>query len=334
MKRLACAALMLLACRGGRAGGHRDREELARVNGEVIFVDELKQTINLQHLSLGRLDDDDGHDIGLVEPELTHQQKQRMLDSMIDRRLLLQEAARRHVIVPQEEANRVFGRIKDDYPAERFDQLLDERKLGPDVLKKLLRDRLTISKLLRDEVYARIPLTDADTQAYFKAHPELAKVEEKVRCAQIVQKSEAEAKKVKQQIDKGMPFEEAASRYSIAPEANKGGDLGSFARGIMPKVIEEECFSLPVGKVSEVIVSEDGEPVPEDETDTSLTHLYHLFKVVQKKPAETLPFDRARELVESKLRGERQELAEHAFLATLRQTGSISTNEARLDDLK
>lgn len=334
MKRLACALLVLTACRGGRAGGHHDREELARVNGEELFVDELKQSLNLQHLSLGKLDDDDGHDIGLVEPDVTHEQKKNMLDSLIDRKLLLQEATRRHVIVPQEEADRVFGKIKDDYPAERFDKLLEERKLGPDVLKKLLRERLIISKLLRDEVYARIPLTDADTQAYFKAHPELAKVDEKVHCAQIVQKSEAEAKKVKQQIDKGMPFEEAASRYSIAPEANKGGDLGSFTHGIMPKVIDEACFSLAVGKVSDVIVSEDGEPVPEDENDASLTHLYHLFKVVQKKPAETLPYERAREAVEGKLRSERQELAERAFLANLRKSGAVTINESRLDDLK
>ncbi len=331
MKR-ALLLLTLFACRGGRAGAHDGRVEVARVGTESLYADQVKAQLQLMRFSLGPLDKDDGDDPEMSDLQPTKALKHRVLDSLIDKTLLLQEAARRHVTVPNEDATRMFARVKDDYPAEKFDRLLEDRHLTPEALQHRMHDQLVIGKLLRDEVYARIPLTDADAQAYFKQHPELGKQDERVHCSQIVQVSEAEAEKVKEQITKGMPFEEAASRYSIAPEAARGGDLGNFARGVMPTVIEEECFSLAVGKVSDVVASEDGAPVPDDEKNGA-NRLYHLFHVIEKKAAVTLTFEQAKEQVEAKLKNERQQKAEREFLDHLRTSTPIKIDDNKLESV-
>eukprot|EP00928_Gymnodinium_smaydae_P037616 TRINITY_DN2607_c0_g2_i1.p1 TRINITY_DN2607_c0_g2~~TRINITY_DN2607_c0_g2_i1.p1 ORF type:complete len:333 (+),score=90.24 TRINITY_DN2607_c0_g2_i1:53-1000(+) len=53
-------------------------------------------------------------------------------------------------------------------------------------------------------------------------------------------------------------FGEAAKKHSDCGSGKKGGDLGCFGRGRMQKPFEDAAFALPVGKMSEPIVSESG----------------------------------------------------------------------------
>jgi parvulin-like peptidyl-prolyl isomerase len=298
--------MSLTACHG--ATRREPRQEVARVNNEVIFADELKR-----ETKLGQIEDIPKDVID------TPEQRRRYLETLIDRKLLLSEAARLHVLVPSDQAERLFARMKDDYPSEDFANLLQEKRLTAPELKQAIREQLLISKLLRDEVEARIALTDQEVMNYLAQHPELSKRDERVRCSQIVQKTLPEINKVRGEIQKGMPFEEAAARYSIAPEAKQGGDLGYFGRGVMPEVVDKACFTLPVSSVSDVVSSDYG---------------FHLFKVADRKPAETLPLDKAHELAEGRLRTERLQQAEIDFLAKLRAAAQIKVDEAILAGVK
>ena len=64
-----------------------------------------------------------------------------------------------------------------------------------------------------------------------------------VACARhILVKTEAEAKKLKLQLNKGADFGQLAKKHSTCPSAKKGGDLGEFRPGQMVKAIDTICF--------------------------------------------------------------------------------------------
>jgi len=75
------------------------------------------------------------------------------------------------------------------------------------------------------------------------------------RSAATRSKAEAEAEivQIKEQIDGGADFAEMARSHSDCPSSRQGGDLGSFARGMMVPEFEEAAFELGVGETSGVV---------------------------------------------------------------------------------
>jgi peptidyl-prolyl cis-trans isomerase D len=73
-------------------------------------------------------------------------------------------------------------------------------------------------------------------------------------------KAKAKAEDVLNQIRKNpKQFEELATKYSQDPEsAKKGGDLGSFGRGMMVKPFDDAVFSMKVNEISNIVESDFG----------------------------------------------------------------------------
>jgi parvulin-like peptidyl-prolyl isomerase len=55
------------------------------------------------------------------------------------------------------------------------------------------------------------------------------------------------------EIDGGSDFAELAAAHSDCPSGRKGGDLGSFGRGMMVPAFEEATYGIAVGGLSEVV---------------------------------------------------------------------------------
>lgn len=58
---------------------------------------------------------------------------------------------------------------------------------------------------------------------------------------------------LKSEIDGGAAFADVASANSDCPSGAQGGDLGSFARGMMIKEFEDAAFAMEVGDISDVV---------------------------------------------------------------------------------
>ena len=97
----------------------------------------------------------------------------------------------------------------------------------------------------------------------------MSPVKNQIRASHILVNSEAQALRLKSEIEKGeITFEEAAKRYSLCPSGQNGGDLGYFGRNMMVKEFEDASFSLPLGKISNPVKTQFG---------------YHLIKVTGVK---------------------------------------------------
>jgi len=70
---------------------------------------------------------------------------------------------------------------------------------------------------------------------------------EEVRARQILVPSEAEARSIIAELDKGADFVELAKKYSKDPSAENGGELGYFTHDKMVPAFADAAFALPAG---------------------------------------------------------------------------------------
>ncbi len=71
----------------------------------------------------------------------------------------------------------------------------------------------------------------------------------KATARHILVESQADCEKLKQDIEGGTDFAEAASQHSQCPSGKAGGDLGSFRPGQMVPEFDKVVFKDEVGKV-------------------------------------------------------------------------------------
>ncbi|MEM2102046.1 MAG: peptidylprolyl isomerase [Candidatus Bathyarchaeia archaeon] len=86
----------------------------------------------------------------------------------------------------------------------------------------------------------------------------IACMPDKVHCAHILVKTESEAKKILERLNKGEKFANIAKEVSLCPSGKKGGDLGTFGRGQMVKEFETAAFKLNKGEISPPVKTKFG----------------------------------------------------------------------------
>ncbi len=241
--------------------------------------------------------------------------KRATLDSMVERVLLLQTAKQLAVAATDAEVDREVLRVSSDYPAAAFDAELAKRQLTMAEFKQKEAARLTVEKLFKEHVYPRVALTEEEIRRYYEEHSDEFHEPEQVHAAQIVVKGLDEARRIQQQLRSGKKFADLARRYSLSADAKVGGDLGFFARGVMPPKFDEVAFKLATNQISDVVETEYG---------------FHLFKILEKRPAKKRELVDVRREVEAKLLEEKRVQAQESFLKALREKAQIVVNEQAL----
>ena len=249
------------------------------------------------------------------DPAVAAANGRRVLHDLIDRRLLGQAAQLHGIRVSDAEIQRSVEALRLDYPGTAFDELLEEEGLSLEVLKARNAGQLLIEKLFLEEVFARVAITDAEVDEWLEANPGALDRPAQVRALQLVVKTEEEARSLHTQLRKGADFQELAREHSLSPDAKMGGDLGWFAKGEMPPPFDEVCFALAPGRISDVVGSSFG---------------FHLFKVLEKRPARSPEIAELRAEAEARLRAEKESMAQERYLEQLRAAAAIHIDEEAL----
>ena len=79
-----------------------------------------------------------------------------------------------------------------------------------------------------------------------------------------------------------LDFAEAAKKYSDCPSKEKGGDIGTFTYKLVVEPFAKAAFSLKIGDVSDIVVTETG---------------MHLIKVTERTQTETTTFESVKDSV-------------------------------------
>ncbi|MBX7115569.1 MAG: peptidyl-prolyl cis-trans isomerase [Myxococcaceae bacterium] len=306
MKHTAAWVGMLLCAAGCREQAHpqQDPNVIATVNGEVVsraeFEAELSRDLQAMEGAPPRT------------PEQIEPYKQALLETLVERTVLLQAARAANVRVTPEEVDRRVLALTSEYPAESFDAALAQGQMSKTELERKTEQQLTVERLLQEQVYARVAVTEDAIRKYFNENADTFTEPERVRASQIVVAGLDDAKRIQGQLGAGKKFAELARRYSLSPDAKVGGDLGFFPRGVMPSQFDDVVFRLSVGQVSEIVTTEFG---------------FHLFKVVEKKPARKRDLPEVRTEIEEKLLNQLRAEGQKEYVKSIRAKAEVKVND-------
>ena len=313
-----CLCLAAFAFAGATASADEQKPhggEAASVNGVVITDEEVNRQMFIleQHLlsTQGTA----------IRPDMVPQLRSKILDDLIDKELLYQEAEKQKIVVEEKAVSDRMDELKKNFPSEKvFRDEMGQMNFTEESLKTQIKKELTVQHLVEKEILVHVKVSDEDAKAFYDSHPDLFKEPERVRASHILIKAEADTdpvtkeegrkklEAVKKRLDQGEDFAALAKEFSECPSAEKGGDLGYFERGKMVKPFEDAAFSMNPGEVSGIVVTSFG---------------FHLIKVTDKKPERTISYDESKERIKQYLRREKFLEEKNSYVAELKKKGKV-----------
>lgn len=303
--RMLILAMLVVACKGGEPSTGKATigdEVAAVVNGMAISKEEYQSTLAHAERTFA------------PQPGEKAALAQRVLDKMVTDELLIQHARALRIQVTSEEVDRKMQEIAEagggDAALEAFSEKsgLTKARMRSNLERNLLIERLI------ERTRAELKVTPAEVKAYYQAHLEDFRLGTGVTLAHILFREDrgdplARAKKAHAEVEGGLAFEKAVSKYSDdALTRDSGGLLGTLKRGEMLPELEEPAFSLEAGAVSPPVKSPRG---------------IHLLKVLERRPGSQRPLSEVKEeirnrMLDSLMESKMKELAER-----LRREGNV-----------
>jgi peptidyl-prolyl cis-trans isomerase C len=249
------------------------------------------------------------------EREAELEVKEEFLNRLVERKMLLREAQRRRIKIGLPEINKRIATLQDEHGKDVKEMIaglgIDFEKWKSDIWEDMM-----IERLLAHDVNRRVSVSSSEVKHYYQANPQEFEKPEQVRARQIVVATEEEAKKVMERLqEEGANFAAIAREKSTAPEAEKGGDLGYFARGDMPTEFNV-VFSLPKGGMSGIVKSAYG---------------FHIFMLEDRRKAGSISLEEASKQITEKLRREKEDKLYRAWLKELRSRTKFEVNYQALE---
>lgn len=205
---------------------------VAVVNGEVITLKQLDSRIN--NLMKSR------QGAGMGRDAL----RSKVLDALIDQELMNQAAKAKGVFVTESDVSLAMESIKQENKLTdaQFRASLAQGGTTVEAFREDLRIELLRNRVLGAQVMSKIVVTDSEVRAFLRGEgPDLGAMGGPTGDTRPLRmiiipldprnkaKSMAEGRRIKEEIEKGLDFAEAAKKYSKGPGRDKGGDPGDGA---------------------------------------------------------------------------------------------------------
>jgi foldase protein PrsA len=174
------------------------------------------------------------------------QLQQQVLGFLISSDWVLGEAGSLGVKVSDAEAHKQFAKIKSSqFPrAAEYEKFL--ASTGQTTSDLLLRVKLNLlsSKIQEKVAKRKHAVSKAEIEKYYNENKQRFGTPEKRNVELILAKTEAEAKKAKQEVESGTSFASVAKKVSIDPTSKaNGGLLTEVVKGQQEKALDEALFS-------------------------------------------------------------------------------------------
>jgi foldase protein PrsA len=240
--------------------------------------------------------------------------QQEVLGFLISSTWVLGEASSLGVKVTDKEVKKQFEKIKSQqFPkAAEFEKFL--KTSGQTVSDLLLRVKLNLlsSKIQQKIVKEKSKVSHAEIEKYYKNNPKRFGVAEKRNLLIILTKTEAQAKKAKQEIESGKSFESVAKRVSIDPTSkSNGGKLPGVVKGQEEKSLDTAVFSAKKGVLTGPVKTPFG---------------YYIFEVQTITAGSQQTLKQAESSIKSQLTATRQQSALSKFVKEFKKKWQAKTD--------
>jgi foldase protein PrsA len=240
--------------------------------------------------------------------------RQEVLGFLISSNWVIGEAKSLGVKLSDAEVKKQFEKIKSQqFPkAAEFEKFL--KTSGQSVSDLLLRVKLNLlsQKIQQKVIKQKSKVTQADIAKYYKENPKRFSVPEKRDLLIILTKTEAQAKKAKQEVESGKSFQSVAKRVSIDPTSKaNGGKLTGVVKGQEEKQLDAAVFSAKKNVLSGPVKTPFG---------------YYVFEVQAITPGSQQSLKQAEPSIKSQLTATKQQTALSKFVKEFKKKWMSKTD--------
>jgi parvulin-like peptidyl-prolyl isomerase len=248
---------------------------VARVNGKAISGADMEHSVQSELSNIGN------PAWANLREDYRLQLTQTSLLSLISTELVYQEAVKSGVAATKAEIDAEFAKVAKSYGSDaEMNTALASSGLDRAGLSRMLAKSIIVSKYVEENISKKILVTSAELAQYYSSHTEEFQHPDMVRTSHILialasgatpEQQKAALVRVQAllaRIKKGEDFGKLAMENSMDSSASQRGDIGWAQKGELEPEYESAAFSLPVGQVSEPVLTKYG---------------YHLIKVTDRK---------------------------------------------------
>ena len=234
-------------------------------------------------------------------------------------------------------------KVKFDYAVLTQDDVMKQVKItdaeGKDYFEKhkqqyanAIPEKRKLAYAVIDTASLPVQVSAADIESYYKVYQDEYRVPESVDVRHILIKTpppgpdgkvdpaavaaaRAKAEDILKQLRAGADFTEMAKKYSEDPGSAKNGGLyQGVVKGQMVQQFEQAAFSLPVGKLSDLVQTDYG---------------FHILKVDKHTPAHLQTLDEVRAKIEPLVKRQKEVAAAQSLIDAIQsQAGKSGLEKA------
>jgi len=298
---------------GGQPGGMLLDRVVAVVNDEAVTLSEIQE----EGQPVVRKIFQDY--VGPERDRRLEEAEKRLMQDLIDRRLMVQVAKREGMLPSAAEINGALDEIKRNNNATddaQFRALLKSEGLTVEQVRRNIGERLAIGRLLARQVRSTIIIGEDELMKYYAANQDKFQRNPRAEIRYIVfpdppggegGPARARAEEVRARIAAGEDFAQVAHQVASSG-GGQGGDLMTVHRGELAPEIEAAAFGTPAGGMSPLIRTPAG---------------WYLIKVERVDADPVAPFAEARDAIREQLFQEKFEEKRKEWLANLRAKSHI-----------
>jgi peptidyl-prolyl cis-trans isomerase SurA len=287
---------------------------VAIVNQEVITLSEVEKLASPFKEDIQTKD-------RLEKRERIHEIYRKVLEKLIEEKLIDQEVKRSGVKVTDKEIEGALEQIKRQNAAtqEDLEEALANEGFTLEAYKKEIEKRIQRMKVINWAVKVEPQTNEKELREFYQKNIDRYRTNESYRPCQIlflipegarteeIREIKKKCQKVLERIKEGEDFGEMALLYSQDISAKDRGDLGYFKKGDLLPEIEKEALRLKVGEVGEIIRTHFG---------------FHIIKLLDRKGG-TLPFEEVKEKVKADYYEKEMQKAYQHYISTLKEKSII-----------
>lgn len=305
---LIAVLILTVSCKKKETTKKGDAEDINRdatyvtINGEVITMGEYKDYISYAY--------------AMMDPEKRDNKAvlNAFRDDFVRHRLLLQQAEKEKIKIDESQFDEMMNTFKTKNGEKLVNEFEQELDINFDTVREQLHQRALVSELLSRKT-GDIEISDKELSDYYKKHKSELTEGTRAHILHIVTEDEGKAKQALLMLKKGISFAEVAQKYSVAPEASDGGDLGMVDLKEYPSVFKK-ALELKVGETSGIIKSDYG---------------YHIFKLLAVQKQSVPSFDDAKDELEDELYSIKQDKILKDYIDGLYKKSKIVFSDSSSD---
>lgn len=280
---------------------------LATVGEEVITISDYRQFVK-----------------GIGEIPLADEIDEDILKRFIEEKIIIHEARKKGIEADEADIDLAIEEFKamNGLSDEDLTVFLQEENISMKDYRKILKDRLVISRLVSLEVDSKVIIEEKEMEDFYQTHKkDFLSTPETLRIHAIflrlnndatvteITDLKRKALKIASLLNEGYSFDMLVEEYSDEPLKSQDGLLGTFVRGSLVAPLDETAFALKEGEVSEPVWVSEGA---------------YILKLKERTPEKFRQYKEVRGELRNALYEQKREQMFNFWLKTLWEKSSVS----------